>query len=342
MTARHTNNFDALRLLAALAVIVHHTTTFHVLPGAEHDLSFGFIGVATFFIISGYLIMMSWDRNPAVIPFLRARVLRIFPGLVVAVLVTAVVIGPILSSLTPAEYFHHRWWRYLATIDLVHLDQGLPGVAFHYGYAVSVNTPLWTLPVELKMYLFLVILGAAGALRGRGFLVAAFLLASLGAYRPEGPVFAFLTYWGITPFIASLLGATNNYPLFFLAGSLLYAFRDVIPMRGGVAAVLFAIWVAGHYTDHVELISLACMPYFILCAGLSRTRGLRDVTRIGDLSYGLYIYAFPIQHAWMKISGLDARGHGALLALVVATTAPVAFASWHLVEKRALRFKSRV
>lgn len=339
--ARHTNNFDALRLFAALAVILHHTTTLHLLPGPAHDVSFGFVGVATFFIISGYLIMMSWDRRPAVWQFLRARVLRIFPGLAIAVLFTALVIGPLLTTLSLGDYFTGGWWRYLATIDLMHLDQSLPGVVFHYGYPVSINTPLWTLPVELKMYIFLVILGAAGALRTRGFLVAAFLLALLGAYWPTGQPFAFLTYWGITPFISGLLGATNNYPLFFLAGSLLYAFKDSIPLRGSVATVLFVAWIAGHYTSHVEAISLVCMPYFVLCAGVGQTRGLRDVTRIGDLSYGLYIYAFPIQHVWMKVTGLNARGHGSLFALVAATTAPIAFASWHLVEKRALKLKSR-
>ena len=339
--ARHTNNFDALRLFAALAVILHHTTTLHILPRAAHDVSFGFVGVATFFIISGYLIMMSWDRKPVIWPFVRARVLRIFPGLIGAVLVTALVIGPLLTTLSLGEYFIAGWWRYLATIDLIHLDQGLPGVVFAYGYPVSVNTPLWTLPVELKMYLFLLILGVAGALRGKAFLLAAFALALLGAYRPTGPVFEFLTYWGITPFISGLLGATNNYPLFFLAGSLLYVFKDSIPLRGSVAAVLFVAWLAGHYTNHVEGISLVCMPYFVLCAGLARTRGLCDVSRIGDLSYGLYIYAFPIQHVWMKVTGLNARGHGSLFALVAATTAPVAFGSWHLIEKRALRLKSR-
>ncbi|HEY0254056.1 MAG TPA: acyltransferase [Kofleriaceae bacterium] len=337
MAPKHRNNFDALRLLAATAVIVHHTTTIRALP-----FNFGFIGVAIFFIISGYLIMQSWDRNPDVLRFIRARVLRIFPGLFVAIAFTILVIGPLLTTLPIGRYFSDGdALRYLYTLDLMHLDQHLPGVVFNYGYPVSVNTPLWTLPVELKMYLFLAILGAAGALRTRIFVVGAFVIGLIGAYRPAGTVFTVLGYWGISTFVMGLLGQTNNYPLFFLAGSLLYMFRDVLRPNRWVALALFALWIAGNYTKHLEAFSLACMPYFIITAGLAATRGLRDVIRIGDLSYGLYIYAFPIQHVWMKWSGLNARGHGLLALLVFSTTAPIALASWHLVEKRALRFKGR-
>jgi len=343
MSDRHSNNFDALRLLAATMVIVHHTSTFRILPFKPvTEFSFGFVGVATFFIVSGYLIMRSWDRATSTLRFLRARVLRIFPGLIVAVVVTAFVIGPLLTSLPPGTYLtSSQPFRYLFTIDLMHLDQSLPGVAFNYGYPVSVNTPLWTLPVEFKMYLFLAILGIAGALRSRVFLSTAFVIACFGAYRPTGVAFSFLTYWGIGAFVTSLLGATNNYPLFFLAGSLLYCFRDTLRPDVRVALPLLVLWLASHYTNHADVISLVCLPYVVLWVGLASTRGLRQVSRIGDLSYGLYIYAFPIQHVWMKVTGLHAGGHGALFALVFATTLPVAFASWHLVEKRALRFKSR-
>jgi peptidoglycan/LPS O-acetylase OafA/YrhL len=347
MTARHANNFDALRLVAATMVIVHHTSTFHLLPELGSlqpvaDFNFGFVGVATFFIISGYLIMMSWDRNPAVWRFLWARILRIFPGLIAAVVVTAFVIGPLLTTLPLGSYFtHSTTYRYLFTIDLVHLDQPLAGVGFHYGYAVSVNTPLWTLPVELRMYLFLAVLGGAGALRSARWLSAAFVVAVLGAFRPTGTIFALLSYWGLSAFISGLLGATNNYPLFFLMGSLLYCFRGTIKMRSWIAIPMIVLWLASHYTTYTSVVSLLCLPYVILWAGVASTRGLRQVSRIGDLSYGLYIYAFPIEHVWMKYTGLDANGHGRLFALVFATTVPVAFASWHLVEKRALRLKSR-
>lgn len=337
MSRARSNNFDALRLFAATAVIIHHTTTIKALP-----FNFGFVGVAIFFIISGYLIMASWDRNPEVWRFLRARVLRIYPGLLVAVLFTILVIGPLLTTLPIGAYFADgEAWRYLYTLDLMHLDQHLPGVVFNYGYSVSVNTPLWTLPVEVRMYVFLMILGAAGALRTRFFLVATFLLGIMGAYHPNGKVYALAVYWGIASFIGSVLGQTNNYPLFFLGGALLYMFRDVLKPNRWLALALFAIWVAGNYTHHLEAFSLVCMPYFVVTAGLASTRVLRDVIRVGDLSYGLYIYAFPIQHVWMKWTGLNARGHGLLALLVVSTAGPIAFLSWHFVEKRALRLKGR-
>jgi peptidoglycan/LPS O-acetylase OafA/YrhL len=341
---RHANNFDFLRLMAATMVIVHHTTTFHILPSVFSyepvlDVNFGFIGVATFFIVSGYLIMMSWDRNPDLLRFLWARFLRIFPGLIVAVLLTIGVVGPLLTSLPLREYFSSaQTARYLATVDLIHLDLSLPGVVFDYGYPVSLNTPLWTLPVEFKMYLFLAILGIAGALRQRKLVLGVFALGLLGAVRPGGLLFSFLAYWGITSFVGGLLGVTNNYPLFFLAGSLLYQFREHVRFNKLLMTAVVILWIASHYTTYCVTISLFCLPYIVLCLANAGTRFLNQVGRIGDLSYGLYIYAFPIQHVWMKHAGLTNDG-ARLFFLVFLTTVPVAYASWHLIERRAMNLK---
>jgi peptidoglycan/LPS O-acetylase OafA/YrhL len=342
---RLANNFDALRFVAATLVIIHHTSDVHILPTlGSHapvaDFNFGFLGVATFFVVSGYLIMMSWERRPHLLEFMWARALRIFPGLIAAVLVTAFVIGPLLTTLPLGEYVGHpTTFKYLITVDLIHLDQHLPGVTFDYGYPVSVNTPLWTLPVEFKMYVFMAVLGVAGALRKRWLVVAAFVLGVLGGFRPKGAVFAFLSYWGLSAFISGLLGQTNNYPLFFLAGTLLYLFRDRVPVHRVAIGVAFVAWLASHYTHHGLFISLFCWPYLVIAAGTARTPVISQLGRIGDLSYGLYIYAFPIEHVCIRYSGILPNDGALLFFMTFIATLPIAFVSWHLVEKRAMRLK---
>src|SRR5690349_17297938 len=103
---KHDNTFDALRLFAALLVIFGHAFR---LTG-EIGPAFAGTGVATtgvkiFFVISGYLVAQSWMRDPHPVRFLRRRVLRVMPGLIAVVVLTALVLGPLVTRLPPAAYF---------------------------------------------------------------------------------------------------------------------------------------------------------------------------------------------------------------------------------------------
>src|SRR5689334_15260083 len=126
---KHDNAFDALRLFAALLVIVGHAFR---LTG-EAGVMFAGAGVATtgvkiFFVISGYLVAQSWLRDPDARRFLQRRLLRIVPGLAAVVLVTVFVLGPLLSTLPAAAYFADpRTWTYLANLAFYPAD-ALPGL----------------------------------------------------------------------------------------------------------------------------------------------------------------------------------------------------------------------
>jgi peptidoglycan/LPS O-acetylase OafA/YrhL len=176
------NNFDALRLLAAISVIFSHS--FLIAEGTQdneplilltsNQAILGLAGVFVFFAISGFLVTQSFERTPNPWQFLAKRALRIFPGLFVATLVSALVLGPIVTNLTLAGYLS-RLQPYEYVIGNTLLDQTvheLPGVWFaDNGVGLEVNGSLWTLRIEFLMYLMVLVLGVLRLLTVRTALV---------------------------------------------------------------------------------------------------------------------------------------------------------------------------
>ena len=150
-TAHRSNNLDALRLVGALAVIFGHA--YHIVGRPfENPVVAGYpvqtLGVIIFFSISGYLITASWSRTRNPVSYLAARSLRIFPALVVVVLVCMFVIGPVVSVLPNSQYFDApNFWSYLGNI-ILRPQYELPGVWGDHPYPNAVNGSLWTLPAE--------------------------------------------------------------------------------------------------------------------------------------------------------------------------------------------------
>jgi peptidoglycan/LPS O-acetylase OafA/YrhL len=159
------NNLDALRMIGAFLVIYGHCYALKGMP-ERHFLSWlplGPLGVYIFFTISGYLVVDSWRRDPNLWRFAARRSLRIFPGLAVCVLLSAFVLGPILTPLPLRTYFtHSQVTDYLANIAL-DIHYSLPLVFATNPYPHIVNGSLWSLPVEFAMY---VIVALVGAVRG--------------------------------------------------------------------------------------------------------------------------------------------------------------------------------
>ena len=164
------NNFDLLRLVAALSVILSHAFLLSensqdhdpltILTGGQTIL--GVVGVFVFFTISGYLVTQSFDTTGSPLVFLVKRALRIFPGLLLCLAICAFVIGPLVSGLSLAAYFAHPG-PYLYVLHNAVLDteyNRLPDVVFGPGNIGGiVNGPLWSLPCEVLMYLMLFALG---------------------------------------------------------------------------------------------------------------------------------------------------------------------------------------
>ncbi len=333
------NNFDLIRILAAMCVMVSHQ---HALSGLPEPTvlnldSLGGIGVLTFFSISGFLVAQSWVADPNVWRFAAKRLLRIWPGLAVAIFLTAVVLGPAVSTLTLVEYFNDPLLGSYAGNLIFDFRDHLPLEFVGNARPIPVNGSLWTIPLELQCYVGLALLGLVGCLRYRWLLPALTAGSALVVYLVLAPIYL------QTPERLPLRvdqAYLLHFGLFFFAGASFNQLRLADHPRRALSTLIgFYLFGALAFVLGAPLLALwLVLPISVVLVGQASTPVLRRAGRFGDLSYGLYIYAFPVQQTliWQL---KDRLSWGALLALTIATTTVLAFASWHLVEKRALRLK---
>jgi len=324
------NNFDFLRIAAAIMVLVSHQYALMGRPeiGLNGRFSLGGIGVCIFFIVSGYLVTQSWLRDPNLLRFFVKRFLRIWPGLFVVTCVAALFVGPMVSGLDVGGYFSDpEWQKYFRNLRLFSINYNLPDVFTYNPFPRAVNGSLWTIPIEVHWYLVLAIAGLMGALRWRWIAlcgVVGLAIYHFGIYQGDAnPV----RNW------------SREYGLFFLSGALLQLFRDwwadrqVLLMIGSLVAGTVLFMIGWHVLG-----VLVAMPCLIIFTGEASTPFLRQFGRFGDISYGVYIYAFVVQQTLVWKFGASGSFVLHLLATTVVTLI-CAWLSWHLIEKRALSFK---
>ena len=327
------NNFDLLRLVAAVSVIFSHAFLLSensqdhdplmMLTGGQTIL--GVVGVFVFFTISGYLVTQSFDTTGSPLVFLAKRALRIFPGLFLCLAVCVFVIGPLVTQLSLADYFA-RPETYLFLLHNAVLDVGynrLPGVEFWPGNIGGiVNGPLWSLPCEVLMYLMLFGLGVCRLLTLRTGLVL--LAAGIGSLW-----FEVTDLWGGAFW---LLG-------FFAAGICCYRLRatGLFARRWALVALL---GLALSIPARLFLVGFALFgSYLAIYLALNRKLPPVPAARFGDLSYGLYIYGWPIEQCVVYFSG-GAAPWWEVFAISLALAVPTAFLSWHAIERRC-RWRAR-
>lgn len=329
--AVHANGFDVLRIGAASAVIFSHH--FHIIrvapPDWLHSNMVGGVAVMIFFSISGYLVTLSWLRDPRVLAFAAKRLLRLWPGMLVAVLADMLLFGPVFTTLPLREFWQDpgtlEHWRNLL---LVKAYTDMPGVFANNPLAGLVNGPLWTIPMEAMCYALLAAAGLLGVLRRRW-------LASVAALACMGLFLGFRN--------ADLTGTMHHwfeYPAYFSFGSLIALHRDTFLAHGRalvlVAAVLFVPLFFGAKLEHSA--GLLLLPPLLVFLGSQRTAFFSGLRRWGDPSYGIYLLGCPIQQAVYALwPGLP---FWPSLLLAWGTALVAGYASWHLVESPALRFKS--
>jgi len=330
------NNIQLLRLLSAAGVIAFHSYVFtgHIAEDpvyrATSDTNFGALGVRCFFVMSGLLVTQSWLRRPRLPAFAAARVLRIYPALFAAVALTIILAG-ISAPLS--------WKQFLfdpVTIDFAwgnalawHARYALPGAFPDNIFAGGSNGSLWTLPIELRLYVGLAIAGLAGLLARRA-LWAAVLAALVAIFvaRPE--------WLPLEPEIATV----RELALLFALGSLAYVWRSTLPLSlaaalGGIAFYLWNPWGMGH-----GVTATLVLAYTVLVLAYHPWLKWPAFNRVGDYSYGLYVYAFPLQQT--LIARLPGLNPPELFAVSFLVTLALAMASWHGLEKPALGLRARL
>lgn len=328
---RPRNNFDALRLLAALAVLYSHQypITGTSYPAGLNVPMVGGAAVMAFFVISGYLVTLSWWAQPRLLAFAAKRVLRIWPALIVVVLLAWCVLGPLLTTLPLTDYWRNPMgWDYLRNI-LLQTRYNLPGVFANHPLANTINGSLWTIPMEVSCYAVLAACGVLGLLRWRWL----WALACLG-----------YLLWFTTTMTMDILGAMQHrweFPAYFVFGSLIATVRDqFLQHRWRYAALAGAAALLAYALQFPYTALLLFMPAALIAVGTSTWPLLSQAGRFGDVSYGVYLYAFPIQqtlyHLWPQL------GFGTSLALVTMLSLVAGWLSWRLVEAPVLRLKSRL
>jgi peptidoglycan/LPS O-acetylase OafA/YrhL len=297
--ARDANNFDLVRLIAACAVVYCHAYVIQTTDGSDRiaaALGFdgaGSLGVYAFFLMSGLLVSASFERQRSVMRFVTLRLARLLPALVGASLVGIFIVGPVFTTLTLHDYFASGMtWRNLDYFSTLMLKRGwvLPGVFEHNRFVRDVCAPLWTLPIEVRCYLLVLVTGMFGLLSTRWRSVVAVLICvaafSLRLHLPDLHV-------GLRDFSEKAGGYSFFPEPFFFLGMLLYGWRAHVRIGGLVALALLMVYLVFRDTASAQVLFYVAFVYGVLWASV--TPMLRRWVPRHDYSYAIYLYGFMVQ-----------------------------------------------
>lgn len=297
-------------------------------------MTMGQMAVDAFFVTSGLLVTASLMNCSSLIEYAAARAVRIVPALLVMLFLTVFILGPLFTTLSTLEYFSSTAvYRYFLKCSSLFFGVAytLPGVFENVPFKGAVNGSLWSLPYEVRMYL--------------GMALA--WLPFLRWWRRADPQRAFGILLGFSLLVLLALvilhrpgeGALLKLAYMYVAGATMYLFRDQVPLSpvAMVAAAPLLVIAAGIGSSAFYLTYVIIWPYFLVCLAYIPSGPIRRYNLLGDYSYGMYIYAFPVQQA--LISALPGLTPIPLIGLSFLLTMLCAVLSWHGLERKALAAK---
>lgn len=365
------NSFHLTRFMLAAMVILCHSywllgrvTPLSALTGGL--LNEGQMAVDGFLVISGFLICQSAVRSRNALTFLGKRALRILPGFVCALFFSALLVGGLAFAGTYAEYVRmpeygpFRWiWNWL-TLNLQPEQTAVSGVFFQNPIA-DLNASLWTIRFLVFLYVLMALLVLTRLYKRRPtyivlfsvFLILRILLVCFD-----------VRLWDVDDSRFWLLSSQNydrftQTGLYFFTGTILYAYRRELPRRWYLAVIAALLLVVSCFFAFLParasaaedasrvLWQLACVPLRLvymaalpsLVIYLASSPMMSSFSRIGDLSFGMYVYSFPVQQLLVHIFPGWPPLSNFLLTLVIVL--PIAAWSWRCIEGPALRLKQR-
>jgi peptidoglycan/LPS O-acetylase OafA/YrhL len=335
------NNFNLIRVVAALGVLITHSFALSTGSSMAEPLreslgvTMGSIAVDVFFITSGFLVTASLFTRQSAIEFIWARFLRIYPAMLVMLVLTVFGLGIAFTSVPTTSYLTDSLtYTYLLKCStlIAGVAYMLPGVFQDNPYKGAVNGSLWTLPYELHMYAILVtvwfVLRMAKLARVRIFKVTIVAAASISGALvliryPDVPV----------------EGSFTKLFFMFFSGAAFYVLRERITLSRlafWVLATVLAISTVVNKQVFFVVYTLA-LSYLLFYLAYVPTGPIRKYNKLGDYSYGLYIYAFPVQQSVAAlIPGVSVLSMVVISAVVTFTLAAI---SWHVIERRSLGLK---
>jgi peptidoglycan/LPS O-acetylase OafA/YrhL len=346
-TTNRDNNFNLIRFIAAFTVLYTHS--FSLLSGDMNDepmrvflgMSLGDISVDIFFITSGFLITSSYINRGNLIAFAWARILRIYPALIVAVTLSVFVLGVWFTNLNILEYLSHpdTYKYFFKNIMLLFgIDFFLPGVFQDIPWKGAVNGSLWTLTYEIRMYIIL-----------------AFILTFIVCLNKKVPKITFknillflgilsvlvLIYNHFIPLREGSVFVSKFIRLFsaFFIGAMFFVWKDNIVLSYKWFMILLVLLILSSVDKDLYFVMYSLtLAYLIFFIAYVPKGNILKFNKFGDYSYGLYIYAFPIQQILIALNP-----NISILMLIIMSfllTLISAVLSWNLIEKRFLKKKN--
>lgn len=299
-------------------------------------MTIGTIAVDIFFITSGFLVTTSLLTRQSTLQFIWARVLRIFPALLVMLFLTVFGLGTYFTSLPLRSYLTApETYRYLLKCSTLinGVSYTLPGVFHDNPYKYSVNGSLWSMYYEMQMYCILTVIWVA--LRAMYKDRLEIFKLSIVVCAAAAGVLLIIRHFFYLPV------ETTFVRLFFMffSGAAFYILKEYVTLSHSlflllIIAMLLSVIASKHAFFIVYTLTITYVLFYIayIPSGL-----IRHYNSVGDYSYGIYIYAFPIQQS---IAALI-PGVSVFAMLLISPLVAICFGavSWHLLERRALGLK---
>ncbi len=348
------NSFDFFRVLLALSVILCHSYVIYLgwdsfvkyepfMKWTEGQISIGSTAVNFFFVISGFLIIRSFKYSKNVFQYFKKRILRIYPGFIVVFIMSFFVFGPI---------GHMKSWNFEAyrsflegisvkreIANMLSLQSPIENKYFTNLPQTGLNNSLWTIQYEFICYLMIPVFAWLGILKRKSWLLVTLIIIHL--------VLVLQSLGYILSFNQNLNGIILSnpyyYPRFFtyfLLGCTVYHYKNIIPRNIWFAVLSAIIFLLGFTTNLVDIFWPISGTYLLFYMAYEPKIMLPNFAKHGDLSYGIYLYGWPVQQLIMLYFGSYLNSK---LLFVVVTPVVVIFAimSWKLVESPMLKLKNK-
>lgn len=331
MNIREKNSFDLIRFLASTLVLFSHSFPLvlnarsePLVMATDGNVSGGKVAVLLFFILSGFLIAASWESKNSLSGFLIARIRRIFPGLAV-VLALTVIAGIFLTTASVAEYFRSATIYFIKNLTLYKGKFDIAGVFEDNPYGSALNGSLWTLRHEFTCYLVVALFGFLGFMRHLSVWILWLSCVTLALSNSIS-----------INFLKEFLPLCS----WFLAGTLAYLYRDLYLSRTNLVIAVILLAATFIFGFNLLIVSPIIAYFLIRIAYIPSV--FSNFGKYGDFSYGIYIYAFPVQQFVIYLitkSLLGPMSWWVVFLVSFPVTLLFAVASWHLIEKRFLKRK---
>ena len=330
---RKTNNFDLLRLLLAALVAVAHLSELskiELLSGIKTYLSSG-VAVDSFFVISGFLIFLSYESSGSLANYTSKRLRRIFPGYIAVIVLCSVLFYFVSSEPDFVSYFNMEFLKYIFynILTLNFLHPALPGVFQNHQFPV-VNGALWTIKIEVMFYIAVPLIVYIISKFNKLFvLVSVYIVSILYSYG--------MLYLNIKSGAEIFLKLERQLPgqlAFFISGATIYYYYEYFYnnrfklLTMSIVALLLNSYVAQLYMFYPASLAIVVL-YF---AAIFKYLG--NFGNFGDLSFGVYIWHFPIIQVLLTYNLFLDQVTG--LVMFIICTLIASYISWHLFEKRYL------